>query len=293
MAKDYYSVLGVERSDNAATIKKAYRKLAQKYHPDKNPGDTKAEEQFKQITEAYAVLSDKEKRQQYDQYGDTDFHQRFSQEDIFRNVNMGDIFGSFSGGGGEDLFSQLFGGGARGRTQRPPAKGQDYSMQISIPFRLAVQGGERRIDYHNDGKVEQIKVRIPPGIEKGSKLRVAGKGGSHPTGGSSGDLYLQIDIEPDPIFSRDGRDLLVRAEIPYSGICLGTSIEVPTLDTPKRVKVPAGMQPGQKIRLRGYGVAASGKRPAGDLYAIIEVVVPKNLTPKQKKILEQLKAVDL
>jgi len=290
MAEDYYSVLGVERKDDAAKIKKAYRKLAQKYHPDKNPDDKKAEEKFKQITEAYAVLSDPEKRQQYDQYGDTGFHQRFSQEDIFSNMNMGDIFG---GRGGEDLFSQLFGGGGRGRAPRPPAKGQDYSMQISIPFRLAVQGGERRIDYHSDGKVEQIKVRIPPGIEKGSKLRVAGKGGTHPTGGTPGNLYLQVDIEPDPIFSRDGRDLTVRAEIPYSGICLGTSIEVPTLDTPKRVKVPAGMQPGQKIRLRGYGVAASGKIPAGDLYAIIEVVVPNNLTPEQKELLEQLKTVDL
>ncbi|MDX2481535.1 MAG: DnaJ C-terminal domain-containing protein [Desulfuromusa sp.] len=291
MAKDYYSVLGVEKTADAATIKKAYRKLAQKYHPDKNPGDTKAEEQFKQLTEAYAVLSDKEKRQQYDQYGDTGFHQRFSQEDIFRNMNMGDIFGSFGGGrGGEDIFSQLFGGGGG---SRPPAKGQDYSMQISIPFRLAVQGGERRIDYRNDGKVEQIKVRIPAGIEKGRKLRVSGKGGPHPTGGSPGDLYLHVDIEPDPIFTRDGHDLLVRAEIPYSGICLGTSIEIPTLDTPKRVKIPAGMQPGQKIRLRGYGVAASGKRPAGDLYAIIEVIVPNNLSPEQKEILEQLKAVDL
>jgi DnaJ-class molecular chaperone len=291
MAKDYYSVLGVEKTADAATIKKAYRKLAQKYHPDKNPGDTQAEDQFKQLTEAYAVLSDKEKRHQYDQYGDAGFHQRFSQEDIFRNMNVGDIFGSFGGGrGGEDIFSQMFGGGG-GR--RPPAKGQDYSMQVSIPFRLAVQGGERRIDYRSDGKVEQINVRIPAGIEKGRKLRVAGKGGPHPTGGSPGDLYLQVDIEPDPIFTREGHDLLVRAEIPYSGICLGTSIEVPTLDTPKRVKIPAGMQPGQKIRLRGYGVAASGKRPAGDLYAIIEVIVPNNLSAEQTELLEQIKAVDL
>ena len=288
MAKDYYKVLGVERDANAATIKKAYRKLAQKYHPDKNPGDKNAEERFKEITEAHAVLADPEKRRQYDQYGAADFHQRFSQEDIFRNMNFGDIFGGF---GGEDLFSQLFGG--RGRTQRAPSKGQDYSMQISIPFRLAVQGGERRIDYRTDGRIEQIKVRIPPGIEKGARLRVAGKGAPHPTGGTAGDLYLHIDIEPDPIFTRDGRDLLVRAEIPYSGICLGTTIEVPTLETPKRVKVPAGMQPGQKIRLRGFGVAASGKKPAGDLYAIIEVAVPKNLTAEQKEILRQLKALNL
>ena len=294
MAKDYYSVLGVDRKADAATIKKAYRKLAQKYHPDKNPDDKQAEDQFKKITEAYAVLSDDEKRQQYDQYGDTDFHQRFSQEDIFRNVNVGDIFGNF-GGGGEDIFSQLFGGGGgRGRAPRQPAKGQDYSMQITIPFRLAVQGGERRIDYRGDNnKVEQIKVRIPAGIEKGRKLRITGKGGPHPSGGAPGDLYLQVDIEPDPIFTRDGNDLLVKAEVPYSGICLGTSIEIPTLDTPKRVKVPAGMQPGQKIRLRGYGVAASGKRPAGDLYAVIEVVVPTSLNQKQKDALEKLKEVDL
>lgn len=291
MTKDYYAVLGIERTADAAAIKKAYRKLAQKYHPDKNPGDKKAEEQFKQLTEAYAVLSDPEKKRQYDQFGADGFHQRFSQEDIFRNVNVGDIFGSF---GGEDLFSQLFGGHTRTqRAHRPPAKGQDYSMQISIPFRLAVQGGERRIDYRSDGKIEQLKVRIPPGIEKGAKLRISGKGGASPVGGTAGDLYLQIDIEPDPIFSRDGDDLLVRAEIPFSGICLGTTIEVPTLQTPKRVKVPAGMQPGQKIRLRGFGVAASGKRPAGDLYAVIEVAVPKSLTSAQKDILKQLKEVNL
>lgn len=288
MAKDYYAVLGLDRNADSAAIKKAYRKLAQKYHPDRNPGDKQAEDRFKEITEAYAVLSDPDKRRQYDQFGAADFQQRFTQEDIFRNMNFGDIFGGL---GGEDLFSQLFGGRSHGT--RRPAKGQDYSMQISVPFRLAVQGGERRIDYRSDGHIEQLKVRIPPGIEKGSRLRVPGKGGQAPSGGAAGDLYLHIDIEPDPVFTRDGDDLLVRAEIPYSGICLGTTIEVPTLGRPKRVKVPAGMQPGQKIRLRGYGVAASGKRPAGDLYAVVEVAVPKHLTPDQKTILEQLKSVNL
>ncbi len=286
MAKDYYNVLGVERSADATTIKKAYRKLAQKYHPDKNPGDKQAEETFKQITEAYAVLSDPDKKRQYDQFGDSGFHQRYSQEDIFRNVNINDIFGGF---GGEDLFSQLF-GGARGRTaHRQPAKGQDYSMQINIPLRLASLGGERRIDYRNDGRVEQIKVRIPAGVEQGSKLRVPGKGGVHPGGGKPGDLYLQINIDPDPVFSREGKDLFVRVEVPFSGICLGTSIEVPTLDTPKRIKVPAGMQPGQKIRLRGFGVQGSGKSDSGDLYAIIEVAVPQKLNSEQQKLIEQLR----
>lgn len=288
MAQDYYEVLGVERTADAATIKKAYRKLAQKYHPDRNPGDKQAEEKFKQITEAYAVLSDAEKRKQYDRFGDSDFRQRFSHDDIFRNVDLGDIFGGFAG---EDLFSQLFGGRPRG--PRRPAKGQNYSMQISIPLRLAVQGGERRIDYRNDGRVEQIKVRIPAGIETGARLRIAGKGGASPSGGPAGDLYLQVEVESDPIFTREGNDLLVRVEIPFSGICLGTSVEVPTLDSPKRVKVPAGLQPGQKIRLRGFGVAASGRRPAGDLYAVIEVVVPKSLNKEQRQLIEQLRDAEL
>jgi curved DNA-binding protein len=285
MAQDYYATLGIERTADAATIKKAYRKLAQKYHPDRNPDDKKAEERFKQITEAYAVLSDPDKRRQYDQFGANGFHQRYSQEDIFRNMDFGDIFGNI---GGEDLFSQLFGGRARGG-QRRVTKGQDYSMQISIPFRLAIQGGERRIDYRNNGKVEQIKVRIPAGIESGARLRVAGKGGVSPTGGPTGDLFLEIDVETDSMFTREGNDLLVRVEVPFSGICLGTSVEVPTLDTPKRVKVPAGLQPGQKIRLRGFGVAASGRRPAGDLFAVIEVAVPKSLTPEQKDLIEKLR----
>ncbi len=291
MAQDYYATLGIERNADAAAIKKAYRKLAQKYHPDRNPDDKAAEDRFKQITEAYAVLSDPDKRRQYDQFGDSGFHQRFSQEDIFRNMDFGDIFGG--AGAGEDLFSQLFGGGrSRGGHSRP-SKGQDYSMQISIPFRLAVQGGERRIDYRSNGRVEQIKVRIPAGIESGAKLRVAGKGGASPAGGPSGDLILQIDIETDPLFSREGNDLLVRVEVPFSGICLGTSVEVPTLDSPKRVKIPAGLQPGQKIRLRGFGVSSSGRRPAGDLYAVIEVAVPKALSAEQKALIETLSTQDL
>ena len=166
-------------------------------------------------------------------------------------------------------------------------------MQVSIPFRLAITGGERRIDYRSDGRVEQIKVRIPAGIESGAKLRVGGKGGPNPMGGPAGDLILQIEVENDPLFNREGNDLLVRVEVPYSGMCLGTSVEVPTLDSPKRIKVPAGLQPGQKIRLRGFGVAASGRRPAGDLYAVIEVAVPKNLAEEQRQMIEQLQELGL
>jgi curved DNA-binding protein len=287
MAKDYYKILGVERNVEPAALKKAYRKLAQTYHPDRNPGDKAAEDRFKEITEAYAVLSDAEKRKQYDRFGESGFHQRYSQEDIFRNVDLGDLFG---GGGAEDLFSQLFGGargrsGARGRVHRPAPKGQDYSMEIRIPLRMAIEGGERRVDYRSDQRVEQINVRIPPGIEEGAKLRIAGKGGEAPAGGKPGDLFLQIHVDADPVFRREGRDLLVDIPLPFSQIALGTSVEVPTLKGTKRVKIPAGMQPGSKVRLRGFGVPESAARPAGDLYAVVQVSVPESLSPRQRELL--------
>ncbi|MDF1579650.1 MAG: DnaJ C-terminal domain-containing protein [Desulfuromonadales bacterium] len=293
MAKDYYATLGVSKTADDKEIKKAYRKLALKYHPDKNPGDEAAEERFKEITEAYAVLSDTQKRQQYDQFGDTDFHQRFSQEDIFRNADLGDIFREFGFGngggfGGEDIFSQFLGGGRRhggGRGHRP-VRGQDYSMRITIPFRLAVTGGERRIDFRTDHGSEQLNVRIPAGLEPGQKLRVSGKGAPAPGGGTPGNLFLEIGIDPDPLFSRDGNDLNVTVLVPFSGACLGTTIDVPTLDGHKRVKIPAGMQTGGKIRLKGFGVQ---KKTKGDLYAVIRIAVPKELTDGQQELLTKLR----
>lgn len=161
-------------------------------------------------------------------------------------------------------------------------------MEVGIPLRLAIEGGERRIEYRNEGQIEQIKVRIPAGIEEGAKLRVSGKGGPAPAGGRSGDLYLQIRIDPDPQFRREEQDLLVDVYLPYSQLCLGTSVEVPTLKETRRVKVPAGMKPGEKIRLRGFGVPASAGRPAGDLYAVVRVQVPDQIDEKQRELLEKL-----
>ncbi len=294
MAKDYYQVLGVPRDATPDVIKKAYRKLAVKFHPDKNPGNAQAEEKFKEVTEAYAVLSDAEKRRQYDQFGEAGFHQRYSREDIFQGADLGDIFREF-GIGGDDIFSHLFGGG-RGRGAsfggRPRAiKGQDFVMALKIPLRQAVTGGEQRIDYSREKQREQLQVRIPPGVESGQKLRVAGKGGPSPTGGPPGDLFLEIEVEPDPLMTRDGDNLLVPVQVPFSGVCLGTTVAVPTLAGEKRVKVPAGMQCGSKIRLRGFGVQVEGRK--GDLYAIIEVKVPKTLTSAQLALVEQLKDADL
>lgn len=297
MAKDYYAVLGVQKSASDSEIKKAYRKLALKYHPDKNPGDKKAEETFKEITEAYAVLSEPEKRRQYDQFGEAGFHQRFSQEDIFRNFDVGDVFREF-GFGTDDIFGHLFGGGRRGGSPfgggRPQAvKGQDYSMRISVPFRQAVMGGERRIDYRREGGVEHLQVRIPAGVESGQKLRVGGKGGASPMGGPPGDLFLEIGVVSDPVFTRDGDDLLVKVKVPFSGACLGTSIEVPTMEETKRVKVPAGMAAGGRIRLKGFGIPRRGKGGKGDLYAIVEVDVPAKVTEEQKGLLKELKDAGL
>ena len=300
MAKDYYTTLGVEKSASEQEIKKVYRKLAVKYHPDKNAGDKKAEERFKEISEAYAVLSDKEKKQQYDQFGDSGFHQRYSQEDIFRGTDFNDIFREFNmggGNGGGDIFGQLFGnqrgrssqGGSPFRQQRPRAvKGQDYIMQLTLPLKQAVNGGERMVNYTHNRKSEQIQVRIPVGIESGQKLRIAGKGGPSPTGDKNGDLLLEITVDSDPVFTREGNNLYAQVKVPFSGICLGTSATVPTIDSEKRIKIPAGTSNGSKIRLKGHGVPAHGKHAAGDLYAQIIVEVPKDISEEQQELLEQL-----
>jgi curved DNA-binding protein len=301
MAKDYYASLGLEKTASDEQIKKAYRKLAMKFHPDKNPDDKKAEERFKEITEAYAVLSDTEKKQQYDQFGDTAFHQRFSQEDIFRNADLGDIFREFGfgGRGGDDIFSHIFGGMGGGHQgcgghQRPRVmKGQDYLMRLTIPFRQAILGGERRVDLDRNGQNEQLQVRIPAGVEPGQKLRISGKGGASQTGGPAGDLMLEINITSDPRFRRENKDLYTTVKIPFTGACLGTSATVETLEDSKRIKVKPGTQNGSKIRLKGFGVPGRSGKKAGDLYAVIEIAVPDELKDEQKELLEKLKDLDL
>jgi curved DNA-binding protein len=299
MAKDYYAVLGVDKAASTEQIKKAYRKLAIKYHPDKNPGDLKAEERFKEVTEAYAVLSDPDKRRQYDQFGEAGFHQRFSQEDIFRNVDLNDIFREF-GFGGDDLFSQLFGGRGGAFRSTPfsggrvrAARGQDLLLRLPIPFRQGVLGGERQIDLARHGHPEPIKVRIPPGVVSGQKLRVAGKGAPAPAGGTPGDLLLEIEVGSDPRFTRDGQDLAVTVAVPFSGACLGTTVTVPTLDGEKRVKVKAGSKSGSRIRLKGFGVPGHAGAAGGDLYAVIEVAVPATVTREQETLLEKLREAGL
>ena len=296
MAKNYYAVLGLEKSASADQIKKAYRKLALKYHPDKNPEDKQAEARFKEITEAYAVLSDPDKKKQYDQFGDAAFHQHFSQEDIFRNADLGSIFREFGFGGqsGDDLFSHIFGGlggqqayGSRASFHRQ-VKGQDYLMRLTIPFRQAVLGGERRVDLDRDGHVDHMQVRIPPGVESGQKLRIPGRGGASPSGGPAGDLLLELTVTRDSRFRREDKDLFTLRRIPFTEACLGSSIEVDTLEGTRRVKVKPGTRSGSKIRLKGFGVPGRPGKQAGDLYVVIEVEVPDSLSDEQRELLQRL-----
>lgn len=290
---DYYKALGVDKSASADDIKKAFRKLAVKYHPDRNPDNKAAEDKFKEINEAYAVLSDPDKKQKYDTFGSSGFHQQYSQEDIFRGFDFGnaykDMGGGFGGGGAEDIFSRLFGrGGGRGGFRSAPQKGADHEMELTVSFRDAAHGAEKLIAFRRNGQREELKIKIPAGVDNGSKIRIAGKGAQGDGGGTHGDLFLIIHVMPDPVFVREGGDLFVERSIPFSAACLGISLDVPTLEGDKRIKVPAGMQPGTKIRLKGCGIKAVGSNVKGDLYVKIGVHIPETLNSEQKKLVEAL-----
>ncbi len=288
--KDYYEVLGLKKGATADELKKAFRKLAVKFHPDKNPGDKKAEDRFKEINEAYAVLSDPEKKTQYDRFGSDGFHQRYSQEDIFRNFNAGDIFKEFNLGGSDDVFSRIFGGGGGFRQggRSMSRKGQDFEMELAISFMEAFSGGEKRISFSREGRSEEVSVKLPAGIESGARLRLAGKGGAGIGGGASGDLYLNIIVKADARYSREGADIIFPQQISFSHACLGGSLDVATLDGTKRIKVPAGIQPGMKIRLKGLGFPQQGKGIRGDFYVMVQIAVPQSLSSQQLELLEKL-----
>ena len=297
--RDYYDSLGVNKNAGDEEMKRAYRKLAMKYHPDRNPNKKEAEERFKEINEAYAVLSDKEKRKQYDTFGKEGFHQRFTQEDIFRGFDFDDIvsgiFGGrgkresrFGGRGGFD-FGDIFAGQTGHQTMgRMPQKGEDVLYELSISLEEAASGGEKRIAYRKNGKVEEVSVKIPRGIASGKKLRLTGKGMQGKNGGPPGDLYLQISVGDHPIFIREGDDLTVEKEINFSEAVLGTTIEVPTLEGKKSVKIPPGTQSHTKMRLKGLGLPRFQKEGKGDEYVKVIVKIPKKVTEKSKELIQEL-----
>lgn len=296
--KDYYKILGINKNASEEEIKKSYRKLAMKYHPDHTKGNKEAEEKFKKISEAYAVLSDKEKRKQYDMFGSNGFHQRYSQEDIFKGFDFSNIFKEF-GFGGANFFSGKRGGasfsfgsgspfGARAQ-QHSQVKGADLLYELPLSLQEAATGIRKTISFEYDGRKENLTITIPKGMTTGKKLRLSGKGNPSPYGGPSGDLYIKAKILEDPNFRLEGNDLHVIREINLSDSILGTSITVPTIDTKElSLKIPPGTKHKTKLRLSGHGLPHMRSGHKGDLYVTIHVLVPRHLTKEQKKMIKKL-----
>ncbi len=305
--KDYYKLLGVGRGASEEEIKRAYRKLALQYHPDRNPGSKQAEERFKDINEAYQVLGDPQKRARYDQLGEsyTRWQQRgapggFNWDDWFAQAPGGgntrvhvndfnDLFGGRGGSGGmgdfSDFFRRIFGGmgeAAAGRT-RGGAAAANYQQELTISLQEAYTGAARRVEL--DGR--RIEVKIPAGARTGTKVRVADA--VQPPNGRRADLYLLIQVAEDPRFRREGDHLYTEASIDLYTAVLGGEVNVPTLAGNVLLTIPAGVQPGQKIRLAGRGMPQlRNPERKGDLFVVIKVKLPRNLTPEQRVIFQKL-----
>lgn len=324
--KDYYQTLGVSKTASEKEIKQAYRRLARKHHPDVNPGDRGAEVRFKEINEAYAVVSDSEKRRKYDQLGANwqqyervaqpqggagfppgfeGFHVEYEGPGAERVGGFSDFFKMFFGGAdAESVFGGM--GGARpGRRSRgagarhpsgfgfEAAKGRDVSAQIEIGLEDAFRGSQQRLSLQaNPGAPpQQIDVKIPAGVRDGSRVRVAGKGEPGQSGAQSGDLFLDVKVRPHTIYRREGDDLYLDLPVTVTEAALGTEVEVPTLSGRTRIKVPAGSQSGQLLRLRRKGMPRLKKDGHGDLLARIKVVTPTELTDRERELLEELKSL--
>jgi DnaJ-class molecular chaperone len=310
--KDYYAILGVSKTASDKEIRQAYRKLARELHPDVNP-DKKAQERFKDVNEAYEVLSDAEKRKKYDRFGSAggasvDF------DDLFgggrprtRTVTADDLedilgrhtSGRAGGGGFSDFFESLFGSGTPGasttttrRTASTSRKGRDVEQPIQVTVEEAFTGATRVIELTDDrtGKSKRIEVKLPAGVTDGSRVRIAGQGAQGVMGGQTGDLYLVVSMTPSPLFTRDGNDLRVKVPASLTTAMLGGEIQVPTPKGSKlALKIPAETQNGRVFRLRGQGMPKlGGKDERGDLFAEVQVQLPEKLTDRQRALFEEL-----
>jgi molecular chaperone DnaJ len=354
--RDYYEILGVSREETAEGIKKAYRRLAIKYHPDKNPGDKTAEEKFKELSHAYEILSDPQKRAAYDQYGHDAFDPRARARGGFGGGGFHDPFDIFRevfGGGGGSIFENLFGGG---HDPTGPQRGDDLRYDLQITLEEAALGCEKEITVTKPDKCDacngsgaeagskmrscgtcggrgqvltsrgifsiaqtcphckgagrilekpckkcsgngkyartsKIKLRIPAGVEAGSRLRSSGNGEAGSRGGPPGDLYVFLQVKPHEIFTREGDDLLCEVPVSFVQATLGAEIEVPTLEGKATIKIPAGTQPGSLLRLKGRGVKNLQGYGQGDLHVRIQVEVPTHLNAEQKHKLQEFAAL--
>ena len=311
--KDYYQTLGVSKDADQDEIKKAYRKLARQYHPDVNPDDPKAEEKFKEINEAYQVLSDEDKRKKYDQFGsqwkqyqrtggrpeDFDWSQWAARGQPggtqYRTVSQEELEQMFGGGlgGFSDFFETLFGGmgGVRGtrRTARRPgaqtaARGRDIEHPVQISLKEAFHGTTRLLTFEGGRRIE---ASIPPGVKSGSKVRLSGQGAEGPRG--AGDLYLKVDVKPHPKFERDGDDLRMDQPVDLFTALLGGEVKVATIDKEVQLTIPPESDSGKVFRLKGLGMPKLGSpKKRGDLYVTLQIQVPKDLTAAQKKTFKEL-----
>jgi len=302
--QDLYKVLDVDRKADEDTIRKAYRQLARHLHPDVNPGDSAAEERFKTVSEAYSVLSDEEKRRNYDEFGEVSLEAGF---DADRAREAREAFGRRFGGPGsyeargpggfhfgglDDLVSDLF--SRRGWQDVPQARrGHDLEAELELDFLDAARGGEHRLSFSRPGadgglRQETVAVRIPAGVSEGGRIRVPGRGGEGSSGGTSGDLYARIRIRPHPVFRRDGRDLSLDLPVTIAEATLGAKVPVPTLDGRVTLTIPPGTDSGTRLRLRGKGVPSPSGGAAGDLYATVQIRVPRDLPPEAAEKLEEL-----
>lgn len=303
MAKDYYQTLEVSRTASPEEIQKAYRRLARKYHPDLNPDDKSAQQKFKGIQHAYDVLNDAEKRKMYDQFG-PDFERMGGGQGPFPGggpfqggggspgPGFEEVFGSGGGAGAggfgfnnlDELLQQFGGGGAGGRGRargrgaagRGPTKGADLRAQLTVPFNTAVLGGSASIQVSREGKEESIQLRIPPGVDSGSKMRLRGQGNPGSNGGESGDLIVELDVAAHPSFQRNGVNLELKLPITLREAMLGATIDIPTPSGTVALKIPAGTSGGKKLRVKSQGVR-DAKGNVGDLYVELQIKLPAGL----------------
>ena len=293
LEKDFYNILGVSKDVSDADLKKTYRKLARKYHPDSNPGNTEAEAKFKEISEAFSVLSDKEQRAEYDQIRQMQAGgPRFTAGG--QGAGFDDVFGGMFGGGGgrqytfqqgapggyDDLFGGLFGGGAR--APRGPQPGRDIHASTTLDFETAVRGDTVTLQ----APTGSVKVKIPAGVEDGKRIRVRGKGEPSPDGGRAGDILLTVNVRKHPVFEREGNNLRLKLPVTFVEATLGATVEVPTLGgDPVKLKLQPGTPRGRVLRVRGRGVVTA--KASGDLLAVVLVAVPSHLSDEAKAALEQ------